>query len=385
MFQAANPACNVTVKNLGPNPAWRLTCRETGMMLRFTLAALAATALLAQEEMPDTRLHNADVALHEIMRSPDRGIPHDLLDKAPCIVIVPDLLKGAFVFGGQYGRGYALCRQGAGWSSPAAVRIEGGSFGFQLGGSATDLIMLVMNRHGMNQLLTDKFTLGGEAAAAAGPVGRMTTAQTDVAMRAEILSWSRSRGLFAGISLNGATLRPDRSENRRLYGRPISNREILEAGVGAPLGARPLVAELDRISPGAPGAPVEALRQPGGRVVLSENQLHFATGESAVPPDAEPALNQIAGMLTSNPSWRVRIEGFTDDVGSSRANHRLSEQRAHAVLDWLAAHGVNREQMTARGYGESRPVASNATEDGRARNRRVEVIRTGVAPVPTGL
>ena len=122
------------------------------------------------------------------MRSPDRGIPHDLLEKSQCVVIVPDLLKGAFVFGGQYGRGFASCRHSAGWSSPAAIRIEGGSFGFQLGGSSTDLIMLVMNRGGIDHLLADKFTLGGDAAAAAGPVGRQTNALTDVQMRAEILA-----------------------------------------------------------------------------------------------------------------------------------------------------------------------------------------------------
>ncbi len=344
--------------------------------------------------MPDARLHNADVALHEIMASPDRGIPRDLIDKAQCIVIVPNLLKGAFIFGGQYGRGYALCRQGNGWSSPAAMRIEGGSFGFQLGGSATDVIMLVMNRHGMERLLGDKFTIGGEAAAAAGPVGRMTAAQTDVAMRAEILSWSRSRGLFAGISLNGATLRPDRGENRRLYGRGISNREILERGVSVPSGARPLVAEMDRISSTrpvvaenrpAPPPPAEALSQPGGRVVLSENQIHFETGQYAVPPGAEAALTEIAEMLKANPSWKVRIEGFTDNVGGREANRRLSEQRAQAVMDWLAGRGVDRSQMTARGYGESRPVSSNATADGRARNRRVEIVRTGAVAGPTGV
>jgi len=362
------------------------------MIRQTTIAVLAATALMAQERMPDARLHNADVALHEIMASPDRGIPRDLIDKAQCIVIVPNLLKGAFIVGGQYGRGYGLCRHGSGWSSPAAMRIEGGSFGFQLGGSATDVIMLVMNRHGMERLLGDKFTIGGEAAAAAGPVGRMTAAQTDVAMSAEILSWSRSRGLFAGISLNGATLRPDRSENRRLYGRHISNREILERGVAVPNGARPLVAEMDRISSTRPvvaenrpaPAPAEALSQPGGRVVLSENQIHFESGQYAVPPGAEAALNEIAQMLKANPSWKVRIEGFTDNVGRPEENRNLSKERARAVMDWLAGHGVDRGQMAARGYGESRPVSSNATADGRARNRRVEIVRTGAAAA-TGL
>src|SRR5580704_1976869 len=243
-------------------------------MMRLTVfASLIASVLMGQARMPDARLENSAAALREIMRSPDKSIPRDLIDKSQCVVMVPDLLKGAFIVGGKYGRGFAACRHDAGWSSPAAMRIEGGSFGFQLGGSSTDLIMLIMNRHGMQRLLGDKFTIGGEAAAAAGPVGRQTTAQTDIALHAEILSWSRARGLFAGISLDGATLRPDRGENRRLYGHAISNREILETGVPAPGGARPLVAEMDRISS---GIRVQAqLGEPGSRVILSEDQLYF--------------------------------------------------------------------------------------------------------------
>jgi SH3 domain-containing YSC84-like protein 1 len=365
---------------------WRLSCENPGMARRisglFLAAALPATVLLAQEQLPDSRLHNTQIALGEIMRSPDRGIPRDLIDKAQCIVIVPDLFKAAFLVGGKYGRGYAMCRHGAGWSSPAGMRIEGGSFGFQLGGSATDLVMLVMNHHGMERLLGDKFTLGGEATAAAGPVGRDTTAQTDLAMHAEILSWSRSRGLFAGISLDGATLRPDNGENRKLYGRAIHNREILEVGVPTPAGARPLVAELDRIST---GGPVEArLRAPGGRVILGEDQIRFATGAYDVPAGAEPALSQVATTLTQNPSWHVRIEGFTDNVGSRESNRALSNQRAQAVMNWLTGRGVNPAQMSARGYGESHPIATNHTEDGRARNRRVEIVREGSAPIATG-
>src|SRR5947199_5401734 len=199
--------------------------------LRF-LTCLAATALIAQETTPDKRLRNAATAFSEVMAAPDKGIPQELMDKAQCIVIVPGLKKGAFGFGGKYGRGFASCRRcSRGWSAPAAVAIEGGSFGFQLGGSSTDVIMLVMKESGMNRLLGNKFTIGGEAAAAAGPVGRSTSANTDVLMRAEILSWSRSRGLFAGLSLEGATLRPDGDRNRKLYGREITNKEILESGV----------------------------------------------------------------------------------------------------------------------------------------------------------
>ena len=227
------------------------------MIQSLLLTGLATAVVFGQERFEDSRLHNATTALREVMHSPDRGIPHDLLDKSQCVVVIPDLLKGAFLVGGKYGRGFASCRRGDGWSSPAAMRIEGGSFGFQLGGSSTDLIMLVMNRNGMNRLLGDKFTLGGDAAAAAGPVGRETSAQTDIAMHAEILTWSRSRGLFAGISLDGATLRPDHGENKRLYGREISNREILEQGVRTPGVAREFVATIARYSR-EPNAPVEA-------------------------------------------------------------------------------------------------------------------------------
>ena len=360
------------------------------MIRPIAIATLAATALLAQERMPDPRLTNAATALQEIMNSPDRGVPHDLLDKSQCIVVVPNLLKGAFLVGGKYGRGFASCRYGNGWSSPAGVRIEGGGFGFQLGGSSTDLFMLVMNRRGVERLLGDKFTIGGEAAASAGPVGRQTTAQTDVAMHAEILSWSRSRGLFAGISLEGATLRPDASENRKLYGRKIGNRQILETGVPTPEGAFGFMAELNRISGPRPlyahhpaGPSAVALGEPGGRVVLAESEVHFATGQYAVPEDAGAALADAANTLKNNPSWKVRLEGFTDNMGGRESNRRLSERRAGAVMNWLANHGVNRDQMTARGYGESRPIADNSTADGRAQNRRVEILRIGAAE-PTG-
>jgi lipid-binding SYLF domain-containing protein len=184
------------------------------------------------------------------MATPDKGIPQDLLNRSQCIIIVPDLMKGAFVVGGEYGRGFALCRNanGAGWGAPAAIRIEGGSVGFQIGGSATDLVLLVMNRTGMDKLLSDKFTLGADAAVAAGPVGRNANAQTDVKMTAEILAWSRAKGLFAGIALKGATLRPDAKDNEQLYGRALTNREILMGNVQTPPAGRPLVAALDRYS-----------------------------------------------------------------------------------------------------------------------------------------
>jgi len=178
------------------------------------------------------------------------GIPQELLEKSQCIVIVPGLKKAAFIVGGKYGKGYLSCRKksGVGWSAPGTVRIEGGSVGFQIGGSETDVILLVMNERGADRLLSSKFTLGGEGEVAAGPVGRSATAQTDAYMRAEILSWSRSRGVFAGISLQGATLRQDLDDNAVLYGKKLENREVVTQRIKPPRSALKLLSLLNKYS-----------------------------------------------------------------------------------------------------------------------------------------
>jgi SH3 domain-containing YSC84-like protein 1 len=216
-----------------------------GMAMILSSAAFAVAAETANE-----RLASSAAVFQEVMNTPDKGIPQDLLAKAQCVIIVPGLKKGAFVVGGEYGRGFAECRHadGMGWGAPGAVRVEGGSFGFQIGGSSTDVVMLVMNKSGMGKLLGDKFTLGADASVAAGPVGRTANADTDVRMNAEILAWSRAKGLFAGISLNGATLRPDADINAELYGHKVDNREILSGATAPPEGARELRAELDKYS-----------------------------------------------------------------------------------------------------------------------------------------
>src|SRR3954470_17092566 len=185
-------------------------------MKALITAVIAIAPLLAKDHEPVTRLNDAAAVFSEVMSAPDKGIPQEMLEHAHCVVIVPDLKTAAFVVGGKYGKGYLVCRNrgGVGWSAPAAVRIEGGSVGFQIGGSSTDLIMLVMNARGADKLLESKFTLGAEGSVAGGPVGRTATAQTDAQMHADILSWSRSQGLFAGISLQGATLRQDLDDNR---------------------------------------------------------------------------------------------------------------------------------------------------------------------------
>jgi len=218
-------------------------------MTRFVLAgALCAFPLFA--DTAAERLNQAATVFSEVMSAPDQSIPQDLLDKAQCAVIVPGLKKGAFIIGAKYGRGFVSCRKekGAGWTAPGAVRIEGGSFGFQIGGSETDVIMLVLNDRGVQRLLSSKFTLGADASVAAGPVGRTAQAETDAYMTAEILTWSRSRGVFAGISLSGATLRPDADVNRDLYGKPYENKQILRGNLPVPAAASELIALLNKYS-----------------------------------------------------------------------------------------------------------------------------------------
>ncbi len=195
---------------------------------RLGLICLSAGMLYGSETAAE-RLKTSAEVLTEIMSAPDKGIPDDLLERAQCVVIVPGMKKAAFVVGAQFGRGFIECRRasGHGWSAPAAIKVEGGSFGFQIGGSETDAIMLVMNKRGADKLLASKFTLGGDASVAAGPVGRTAAANTDAKMQAEILTYSRARGVFAGIALDGATLRPDHEANAELYGGKLTNRQIL--------------------------------------------------------------------------------------------------------------------------------------------------------------
>jgi lipid-binding SYLF domain-containing protein len=224
---------------------------RTTLVAIISIAAVVAPALAAEHEAKVVdRLDAAADVLRDMTHAQDKGIPQDLMNKAQCVVIIPGMKKAGFIVGGQFGRGFAVCRKasGHGWTAPAAIRSEGGSVGFQIGGSEQDVILLVMSGSGMKHLLSNKFTIGGDATAAAGPVGRDASAQTDAALHAEMLSYSRSRGLFAGISLQGATLRPDDDTNKDLYGRETTNREILAGSVTSPAAAGKLEAELNRFS-----------------------------------------------------------------------------------------------------------------------------------------
>jgi lipid-binding SYLF domain-containing protein len=211
------------------------------------LSELRGSSIVANDT--EKRLDAAATVLSEIMSAPDKGIPDDLLGKAACVVIVPGVKKGAFIVGVKYGRGFVICRKpGGGWSAPAGVRVEGGSVGFQIGGSESDVVLLVMNEGATDKLLSSKFTIGADASAAAGPVGRTASAATDIQLRAQLLTYSRSRGLFAGVSLEGATLRPDDDANKDLYGKQMSNRDIVQGKIASPPAAARLLAELNKHS-----------------------------------------------------------------------------------------------------------------------------------------
>ena len=195
---------------------------------------------------PQKRIRVSGEVLNEILDTKDRGIPEDLLGRAQCVGVIPNLKRAGFIVGAKYGKGVVVCRTDSGWSAPSTVIVEGGSVGFQIGAGETDLVFIVMNHRGMDHLMADKFTIGGDASVMAGPIGRTGEAQTDAMMNAEILSYSRSRGVFAGVSLEGATLRPDHKDNREMYGRDVTQREILTGATPRPAGADALYADLDR-------------------------------------------------------------------------------------------------------------------------------------------
>ena len=212
------------------------------------LASFVAASFGAAEAQAQTlaRMENAVAVFDEVTTMGDRAIPADLLKKAQCVAIVPGLKKGAFVVGAKYGRGFVSCRTGTGWSAPAGIRMEGGSVGFQIGGTEIDVVLAIMNKRGVERLLSNEFTLGADASVAAGPLGRSAAAQTDAGMTAEILSWSRSRGVFAGVALEGATLRGDDDANLDLYGKRLEMKQIVTGSTPVPAAAEALISRLSK-------------------------------------------------------------------------------------------------------------------------------------------
>lgn len=231
---------------------------STGSMVTAKILGAAAAALLLAVPLfaasaARDRLDEATSDLHAMINAGDKSVPQDLINKSECIVVIPNLKKGGFIVGAEYGKGFFSCRNrnGIGWSAPGSIRIAGGKFGFLIGGAETDLVMLVMNRSGMKHLLSDKFQIGGEASAAAGPIGRNASAMTDAEMHAEILTYSRQRGIFGGLSISGATVTEDDDTNRELYGRAIPNKDLVtgQTKVPVPPAAEQFIHTLNRISP----------------------------------------------------------------------------------------------------------------------------------------
>ncbi len=215
-------------------------------LLGTAVLALTPIVMFAAKDDNEKRIRESANVFNEIMSAPDKGIPEEILNKAQCIGIVPGLKRAGFIVGAKYGKGELVCRTGQGWSAPLVIRIEGGSIGFQIGAGETDLVFVVMNKSGEDKLMKDKFTFGADASAMAGPVGRTAEAQTDAMMHAEILSYSRARGVFAGLSLDGSTMRPDKDDNTALYGREVHAREVLTGTVKAPASVEPLYTALNQ-------------------------------------------------------------------------------------------------------------------------------------------
>jgi SH3 domain-containing YSC84-like protein 1 len=221
-----------------------ITMMKRILTITILIAIASLTAVASDRDDDVNRTQKAAQVFKEIMNTPDQGIPSNLLESAKCIAIIPGDKKFAFVFGGSYGRGVASCRTEHGWSAPMFVAIDGGSVGYQIGGSSTDIVMLFMNDHALQSLMSDKFKLGADASVAAGPVGRNAAASTDLKLNAEILSYSRSKGIFAGVSLDGAVMQADKSGDKAMYGDDVNRHEILDGKVAVPASARELVEEL---------------------------------------------------------------------------------------------------------------------------------------------
>jgi lipid-binding SYLF domain-containing protein len=255
------------------------------------LFALAVSSLTLAETAAQ-RVQSAATVLDEIMAAPDKGIPVEILDSAKCIAIVPSLLKGGFIVGGDHGKGMATCRTANGWSAPAPFTVTGGSIGLQIGGQAVDLIMMIMNDRGMQALLSSQFKIGVDASAAAGPVGRHVEGSTDWKMRAEVLTYSRARGLFAGVTLNGNAIRQDNSSTGELYGRLVPFKTILTGAVPTPRGGEPFVAAVSKAVAVASNAPSPTPQQ----------NVPVNPPPTSPAPTPAPAMTPAATPVPANPS-----------------------------------------------------------------------------------
>jgi len=318
------------------------------MILVLSLALPFSVAWGATEQ--EERLQNATEVLTEIMATPDRGIPQDLLAKCACIGIIPSVKKFAFGFGGRFGSGYVVCKKGGNrgaWGPPSAFSIRGGSFGLQLGFSATDFVLLFMNLGGIEKLLQDKFTLGANASVAGGPVGRTASAATDIQLRAQILSYSRSKGLFAGVALEGAVLRPSVDDNEELYGRKVAAKDLLLVGnTPPPAIAEPLIQLLAlhttvttpprAPSPGAPGTISGRVKDTTGAVIPDAviTVTHTQSGASRWVATTAEGRYEVSGLMPGDYQVHAQAAGLLPVTTSRIA---LEPGRAQAVDFTLAA------------------------------------------------
>lgn len=276
-------------------------------LLRVVLFALTLSSLAFASEAASSRLQAAATVLDEIMATPDKGIPSDILGSAKCVAVVPSLLKGGFVVGGSHGRGMATCRIATGWSAPAPLTTTGGSVGLQIGGQAVDLIMVIMNDRGMQALLTNKFKLGADVSVAAGPVGRHAEGSTDWKLRAEVLTYSRARGLFAGISFNGAVIKQDEDATRELYGRMVDFKSILTGAVASPQAAEPFIAAV-RKAVGTDTAPPTSAQSPRPASQVPVNPPPAATPSPTPATESAPASEPAPTATPTPPPFRYAVQ-----------------------------------------------------------------------------
>lgn len=262
------------------------------ILLPLLLLVLCGVSLADEREHDIERMQAAGAVLDEIMTAPDGGIPQQIIESAECVAVVPSLLKGGFGFGAELGRGVATCRTPNGWSAPAFFRIEGGSFGFQIGGQAVDLVMLIMNQHGMQALLSSHLKLGADASAAAGPVGRMAEGMTDIKMRAEVLTYSRARGLFAGVTLNGAVIKQHKDDTRAFYGRMIPFKMLLTGDIIPPAQAQPFLAAVAKYN--AMGS------QPKATPAANSATFPSSATNPPVPPNTETKSSDARSVVNSD-------------------------------------------------------------------------------------
>jgi SH3 domain-containing YSC84-like protein 1 len=277
------------------------------VLFAITLSNVAFSA-----EAASSRLQAAATVLNEIMAAPDKGIPSDILGSAKCVAVVPSLIKGGFVVGGAHGRGMATCKTPTGWSAPAPLTTTGGSIGLQIGGQAVDLVMVIMNDRGMQALLTSKFKLGADASVAAGPVGRHTEGSTHWKLRAEVLTYSRARGLFAGISFNGAVIKQDEDATREIYGRMVDFKSILTGSVVTPQSAEAFIAAVRQAAgtdTAPPSAPPRSTPASSSSPAAPVNPPPAATPAPTPAPEATPATEPAATPTPTPPPTTARGRG----------------------------------------------------------------------------